>query len=343
MSHAGVEREYDSLWRREKFKVKRDLKMSRKRKVKFLERRYGNTEVKRVPDEIEGINVADKEIPTHFTSNPQCYGGSTINEKELKVLSLPPKFAVYEKINTVECEVEIEKGLAKLRWTKAKQVTADDDERSESNQAVEESKSVYNQEKMSFDFRNMRATDLPFNKRICLPGPLEEAAEISIQNLKGRLNQITSEYVEKKGQTKWSNLNKVEKEGLRSLTEKLQSKEEVIFQTDKSGRFSVDRVDNYKSTCEKHTNGDVDVTEEEYTKLQQVINAHAVSWVRMLSAGTGNNEQTRIKNNMIGTDSPIPPLYGLRKDHKPCQDDTEGPPLDPYVVQQRAMATGYHT
>ena len=89
---------------------------------------------------------------------------------------------------------------------------------------------------MSFDFRNMRATDLPINKRICLPGPLEEAAEISIQNLKGRLNLITNEYIEKKGQTKRSDLNKVEKEGLKSLKEKLQSKEEVIFQTDKSGR-----------------------------------------------------------------------------------------------------------
>ena len=79
---------------------------------------------------------------------------------------------------------------------------------------------------------------------------------------------------------------------------------------------------------EKHTNGDVDVTEEEYNKLQQVINAHAVSWVRMLNAGTGNNEQTRVKNNMIGTDSLIEPLYGLLKDHKPCQNNTEGPPFD---------------
>ena len=95
-----------------------------------------------------------------------------------------------------------------------------------------------------------------------------------------------------------------------------------------------------KNTC---TNGDVDVTEEEYNKLQQVINAHAVSWVRMLNAGIGNNEQTRVKNNMIGTDSPIAPLYGLRKDHKPCQDDTEGPPLDLYVVRQQATATDYHT
>ena len=79
------------------------------------------------------------------------------------------------------------------------------------------------------------------------------------------------------------------------------------------------------SPLARNTTGDVDVTEEEYNRLQQVINAHAVSWVRMLSAGAENNEQTRTKNNMIGAESPVPPLYGLRKDHRPCQDGTEVP------------------
>ena len=34
--------------------------------MKFLEQGYRKIEVKRVPDEIEGINVAEKEIPTHI-------------------------------------------------------------------------------------------------------------------------------------------------------------------------------------------------------------------------------------------------------------------------------------
>ena len=54
---------------REKFRVKRDLEANKKKKVKFLEQKYGKIKVKQVPDEIEGINVADKEIPTSFTSN----------------------------------------------------------------------------------------------------------------------------------------------------------------------------------------------------------------------------------------------------------------------------------
>ena len=41
----------------------------------------------------------------------------------------------------------------------------------------------------------MRATDLPFNKRVHQPDPLNDESEIAIQNLKTTLNQITEEYV----------------------------------------------------------------------------------------------------------------------------------------------------
>ena len=105
--------------------------------------------------------------------------------------------------------------------------------------------------------------------------------------------------------------------------------EATIQRADKSGRFSADKADNYKAACETHTTGDTEITGEEYNKLKQVINAHTVSWVRMLKAGTETNDQTRIKNNMIGTDSPISILYELRKDHKLCQDEVKGPPINP--------------
>ena len=46
ISHAGVKQEYDSWWRREKSRMKRYLKASRKKKVKFLEQRYGKIKEK---------------------------------------------------------------------------------------------------------------------------------------------------------------------------------------------------------------------------------------------------------------------------------------------------------
>ena len=61
------------------------------------------------------------QIPVTFTSKPKCYGGCSVDEKDKKVLSLPPKFVVYNRVDVQQCEAEIEKGLAKLRWTKGKQ------------------------------------------------------------------------------------------------------------------------------------------------------------------------------------------------------------------------------
>ena len=44
---------------------------------------------------------------------------------------MPPKFAVYDRVNTDECKAEIEKGLAKLRWTKRKQFEKGDKDKHE--------------------------------------------------------------------------------------------------------------------------------------------------------------------------------------------------------------------
>ena len=51
--------------------------------------------------------------------------------------------------------------------------------------------------------------------------------------------------------------------------------------------------------------------------------------MRILSAGKINEEYKRIKNNMTRANTPIPPLYGLRKDHKPYNNNIEGPPVRP--------------
>ena len=66
-------------------------------------------------------------------------------------------------------------------------------------------------------------------------------------------------------------------------------------------------------------------------KLQEQANAHSVFWTRMLQAGTETAESaySRIKRNMLTHDSAVAPLYVLRKDHKPCDDETLGPPTRP--------------
>jgi len=184
---AGVLHDYERVWNLEQKRVREELKMKRKRKVRFLKKKYGQS--RGTPDQLKGITIADRKIPATFTSEPKCYGGCSIDEKEKKIPSLPPKFAVYKGVNTTQCEAEIEKGMAKLRWTKRKQFGMDGENK---DQTEEERRAVYDIKSKTFDFCSMKATDLPFNKRVHLPEPLEEESEIAIQNLKVKLNQITA-------------------------------------------------------------------------------------------------------------------------------------------------------
>ena len=297
LTNNGVVQQFEEIWNVERRRVVESLKVKRKRKIAFLREKYGQS--REIPDQIEGITIADSDLPATFNSEPRCYGGCSTDEKEKKILSLPPKFAVYDKVNTVECEAEIEKGLAKLRWTKRKQFEGDKNQQDENKEPEGETKgTVYDFESNTFDFSNMRATDLPFNKRVHLPEPLDEKSEIAMQNLKVKLNQITEKYVRDEKVSKWSNLEKNEKEGLVSMKKKVQSQESVVFQTDKSGRLSVDSMGNYRAVSQPHVVDSVLITKDEHNRLQQLINAHSASWVRILNAGSETNNETRIKNNI---------------------------------------------
>ena len=99
--------------------------------------------------------------------------------------------------------------------------------------------------------------------------------------------------------------------------------------TDKSGRFSVDSLKNSKAASQPHIVDSIIITKDEHDRLQQLVNTHSVSWVRILSAGCETSNGVRIKNNMISNDSSVAPLYALRKDHKDCSDEYRGPPVRP--------------
>ena len=100
--------------------------------------------------------MKDQQIPDDFTTEPQCYGGVELSSDEKSALSVPPKFAIYSKIDTTDCEAQVEKGLAKLRWSIQKR------EREERGEETDESSS-YKVGINEFDFRHMKATGLPFN------------------------------------------------------------------------------------------------------------------------------------------------------------------------------------
>ena len=93
-------------------------------------------------------------------------------------LSLPPRIIVYEKLSKFEVVKHVEKALKKLRWDI--QSDKDDDGVVNTNQQ----EGVFNIQTNNFNFREMRATNMPFNKSVQLPGAYDQNEEVAMQKLK---------------------------------------------------------------------------------------------------------------------------------------------------------------
>ena len=115
------------IWEREKSERRRELDDKRERKIRFLfekekrekERRQNGSTRRvrgRVTDwTVRGINCGDRQLNDTFESRARVYGSASVSNSEHSVLELSPKFAVYDEVDELEIEVEVEKALTKLR------------------------------------------------------------------------------------------------------------------------------------------------------------------------------------------------------------------------------------
>ena len=201
-----------------------------------------------------------------------------------------------------------------------------------SKDSMEERQYHYNVDNESFDFRNLRPTDMPNNKHIFLPQNEKKKThndeeEINLAFLSLQLQKATDEFIDE--HIVEPNLTDTEMKGLKSL---MKRKDITVFKTDKSSRFSVDEKTNYIKATKKHAEQDQTINEQTYSQLQKEVNAHSLMWTEFLKIGeaTGENSHQRVRENMISSDrTDPPPLYSLRKDHKNYSNQEEGPPTRP--------------
>ena len=174
----------------------------------------------------------------------------------------------------------------------------------------------------------MRATEMPNNKNVYLPQATNSSEELRMQILKRDLVKTTEEYT-KTHRNNWQNLKKEEKEGLKSLLERKKNLEIVTNITDKSGRFSVDSIENYIALNETHVEKDKVIDDQEYRDTVRNMNAHALCWCKMLRMGPNTGHDKRIRINFHNNEPPIAGHRTLRKDHKTDFDPIKGPPGRP--------------
>ena len=168
----------------------------------------------------------------------------------MAALRLPPKFTVYEKVNKERCPIEIESMVTKYRWEMMKEaekgnntvstnninrevnldITGESDGNEQSQnetENIEEREYHYEIDSKTFDFRKMRPTDMPSNKRIYLPDSTNDEEEVNIAVLSHELKITTNKYeAEQKVRT---NLKRDQQIGLKSLRER---DDDVVFKTE---------------------------------------------------------------------------------------------------------------
>ena len=134
---------------------------------------------------VKGVIVGDKELEefekgtsekVNSENKAVVYGGVKVNKNEEVLLTLPPDFSTFPKVDIEEFDTEIEKCMIKCQWEVNREERA-----AEQKKASEEASNKVNEEKADtnmddkdqkhIDFRNIRATEFKNNKRVILPQP----------------------------------------------------------------------------------------------------------------------------------------------------------------------------
>ena len=197
------------------------------------------------------------------------------------------------------------------------------------------SKEIYEANAKNIDMRNLKATDMKNNKRVILPELDEDDDEIKRNHTKNDLKEVFLRYrsqnCDKFGNILKNNLSKHQIEALRNLKSKISDENLVCTKTDKTGKLSLDTVENYSNKMMKHIENDKVLEPKDVKKIENILNKHADYWIKMTQSGGNTNQNKRIKGNIKTRDNQIPILSGTVKDHKKVKDPKVGPDVRPIM------------
>ena len=91
-----------------------------------------------------------------------------------------------------------------------------------------------------------------------------------------------------------SNLDRDEVEGLKTLKKRVAEGELVVCATDKSGRFAVMTMEDYRWAGSKHTKQDEQVDLAFVKKNQRLLNAHCSMMIKIFLVGKNWEHESRI-------------------------------------------------
>jgi hypothetical protein len=248
-----VDREVSRVWKEGKMRIQN--------KAEFLAKKF--LPVITEPEVHKGIIVGDKLLEKMEDKHEDgkdkvpIYGViKDLTEDQKEVLQLPPNQRTYPKLKLDDFKTELEKCVIKANWQKTNEQRKQENlnKKNENDNVTDE---VPDETKNVIDFRNLRATDLKNNKRVVIPNPDDDdEEEIRRNNVKKELEKVyvnyMSEHCDKFGNMNENNLSDKQVNAIKSLKEKMKNDNLVCFETDKTGKFALDRKENYVKKMRKH-------------------------------------------------------------------------------------------
>ena len=110
----------------------------------------------------------------------------------------------------------------------------------------------------------------------------------------------------------------------------------MLCRTDKSGKLCVLSKDLCIKKMLPHIENDVLVDEDQVSASEKFLNATSSQLSKVLMIANNNNHQDRVKSAITVSNSKIPTLGQLLKDHKPEAVPGEGPPTRPVCYASEA-------
>ena len=253
-------------------------------------------------------------------------GDVELNDDERALLKTCPDFALFSNMSDELHKVEVLAAGVKHRWETSNNEDDIIAETEEDKRIVEEMKKIEAQSRIIFDPTNneinlgrQRITDCPGNTRVFLPKPMPPIKEAMVAVRSSEWSQTRTEFKAKNTNHKGdqpSNLTPQQQRGLKSILKRLKEGLIVIIETDKTGKFCIMSIEDYRKAGEVHTNKDTCVGDDYVRETQRILNGHCSYLMKIFGSGSDHGHETRHREARINKSYNVPILRLLYKDHK---------------------------
>ena len=269
----------------------------------------------------------------------------SVDDDEWALLKLPPKKAVYERLELMRIKMDAAEVNMKQRWER-KRARKMEDLTEEERRVIEEedieARQVYSKIWDVLDFRKMRVTDTGRHRRTVLSEELTVEEEASMEVRRNTWLRIYERFMKDNcdddGNVKDGILNNQQKRRLKKLCQRIKAGEIVVTKTDKSGRFFVSKTEDYEEKGRVHVGTDREIGRKEVSRIETRLNTLTEVWVKAFNVGEdhGDNNVVRVRKGYTTNAGVVPPMYTMPKDHKPKTPGTPWPQSRPVCAASAA-------